>query len=110
MKGSHQSESHWQSIMARPDPTQVEVDKITETNDTLRMQNIALLNNNSNLMKQNAILMNAVTNAVVMLTKGEGGKALKHLVDEGLDATDIKLGTIPMVSETDILRKNPRND
>ena len=64
MKGSHQSESHWQSIMARPDPTQVEVDKITESNDALRIQNTQLLHDQNLLMEQNTILMFAVTEAV----------------------------------------------
>ena len=110
MKGSHQSESHWQSIMARPDPTQVEVDKITESNDTLRIQNTQLLNDQNTLMAQNTTLMLAVTEAVGLLMQGDKEKALKVLVDLGLDATtNVHLSYITPESSA-ILRKTPRND
>ena len=110
MKGSHQSESHWQSIMARPDPTQVEVDKIIESNDALRIQNTQLLNDQNVLMAQNTTLMLAVTEAVGLLMQGDKQKALKMLVDLGLDATtDVNLSYLTPGSSA-ILRKNPRND
>ena len=110
MKGSHQSESHWQSIMARPDPTQVEVDKITESNDVLRIQNTQLIHDQNILMEQNAKLISAVACAVALLMKDKSDKALNLLVDAGLDATSGVILSYITPESSAILKNNPRND
>ena len=109
MSGSSHSESHWQAIMAKPDPTQIELDNIIESNDNLKMQLTQAINTNTKLIKQHTQLIRAYNSCITLLTHGKNQQAIAVLTDNVQDVLDNFPENIP-IPTVNILRKNPRND
>ena len=101
----------WQAIMAKPDPTQIEVDNIVEDNDNLRMELTQSIAINTTLLQQNTQLLKTCSAAITLLCHGKREQALAVLTDnvdfiEPINPAYALMQTPPSA----IVRSNPRDD